>query len=152
MNKFKSTFSNNSTDPKNVQSKTPKHLLMKNLKLTLVLPALAVFASCSQDPVEEVVDQNLVEPGTEVTAQDAMVETANPNTPQGVQDVYFAGQRIPVESFNGEYVYQGDIMIPKDMASTQEVKVVYEKGEMPTQEKYRKNFWKMAKQHSLLRD
>ncbi len=131
MNKFKSTFSNHSTDPKNVQSKTPKNLLMKNLKLTLVLPALAVLASCSQDPVEEVVDQNLVEPGTEVTAQGAMVETANPNTPQGVQDVFFAGQRIPVENFNGEYVYQGDIMLPKSMTSSQEVKLVYEKGETP---------------------
>ncbi|MGB7785637.1 MAG: M12 family metallopeptidase [Salinimicrobium sp.] len=105
---------------------------MKKLKLTLVLPALAVMASCSQDPVEDTVDQNLPEPGVEVVTDDAMVETANPNDPQGVQDIYFAGQKLPVENFNGEYVYQGDIVIPKSMASTQEVKVVYEKGEMPT--------------------
>ncbi|MGB7843822.1 MAG: M12 family metallopeptidase [Salinimicrobium sp.] len=105
---------------------------MKKLKLTLVLPALAVLASCSNDPVEETVDQNLPEPAIEVSVDDAMVETANPNEPQGIQDIYFAGQKIPVENFNGEYVYQGDIMIPKNMASTQEVKVVYEKGEIPT--------------------
>ena len=73
----------------------------------------------------------LLEPGIELPVDDAMVETANPNEPQGIQDIYFAGQKIPVENFNGEYVYQGDIMIPQSMASTQEVKLVYEKGESP---------------------
>lgn len=105
---------------------------MKNLKLALVLPALAVFASCSQDPVEETVDQNVIEPGTEIPVNNAMVETANPNKPQGIQDVYFAGQKLPVETLEGEYIYQGDIMLPKSLTTSQEVKLVFEKGEKPT--------------------
>ena len=59
MELFKSVSNNRSVNPKMVHSKTPQNLLMKKLKFALVLPALAVFASCSQDPVEEVVDQNV---------------------------------------------------------------------------------------------
>lgn len=111
-------------------SKTPQNLLMKKLKLTLVLPALAVLASCSQDPVEETVDQNLVD-NQEIEQSQVMTEVANPGTPQVVEEIFYAGRKISVENIDGNYVYQGDIMIPNSMVSKQEVKLVFEKGETP---------------------
>lgn len=103
---------------------------MKNLKLHYFFPAALLFASCSQDPAEEIIDSGLIE--SEVTEASASnIEEANPGASQGVQDIYFAGSKIPVETFEGDYVYQGDILIPMDMASTQEVKLVFEKGETP---------------------
>ena len=103
-----------------------QNLLMKNLKLSYVLPALAVFASCSQDPVEEP-EQSLAPELTEITA---MTEVANA-TPGSVSEKYFAGQKIPVENFDGDYVYQGDIILPKEMVTNSPVKMIYEKGETP---------------------
>ena len=111
-----------------------KHLLMKKTKLVYLLPALALFASCSKDPVDEIEEVNTTEPAVEIAATDEMTEVATEN-PGAVSDVYYAGQKIPVEDFNGDYVYQGDILIPKDMASTQEVKLVFEKGETPSENK-----------------
>ncbi len=111
-----------------------KHLLMKKTKLVYLFPALALFASCSQDSVDEVTEVNSTEPGVEISATDEMTEVATEN-PGNVSDVYYAGQKISVEELNGDFVYQGDIMIPKDMVSTQEVKLVYEKGETPPSNK-----------------
>ena len=104
---------------------------MKNLRIQFLLPALALFASCSQDPAEEITESGIAEPSVEENSEFS-IEMANPGTTQGVQDVYYAGRKIPVETFEGEYVYEGDIMIPSDMVSTQEVQLVYEKDEIPT--------------------
>lgn len=111
-----------------------KHLLMKKMKLVYLLPALALFASCSKDPVDEIEEVNTSELAVETAAADEMTEVATEN-PGAVTNVYYAGQKIPVEEFNGDYVYQGDILIHKEMASNQEVKLVYEKGETPVANK-----------------
>lgn len=111
-----------------------KNLLMKKTKLVYLLPALALFASCSKDPVDELGTENITDPTTEVAASDEMTEAATPN-PGSVSDVYYAGQKLTVENFNGDYVYEGDIVLPSDMVSNQEVKVVYEKGETPSANK-----------------
>lgn len=106
-----------------------KSLLMKKMKFAYLLPALALFVSCSKDSIEETEELNSTEPATEITS-DGMVEVVS-NDPGSVSNVFYAGQKLEVENFNGEYVYQGDIMFSPDMVSTQEVKVVYEKGETP---------------------
>ena len=99
---------------------------MKNLKLSYVLPALALFASCSKDPVEEP-EESILPETTEVAA---MTEVANA-TPGSVSEKYYAGYKIPVENFNGDYVFQGDIILPKEAVTNEPVKIVYEKGEVP---------------------
>lgn len=103
---------------------------MKNFKILYMLPALFLFASCSQDPAEEVIETGVIEPGVSKKA-DFILEVANPGSSQGVQDIFFAGRKIPVETFNGNYIFEGDIMIPQDMASSEEVKMVYESEETP---------------------
>lgn len=106
---------------------------MKKTKLAYLLPALAIFASCSKDSVEEPEELGITETATEIISEE-MVEVVS-NDPGSVSNVYYAGQQLEVENFNGEYVYQGDIMFSPDMVSTQEVKLVYEKGETPNTNK-----------------
>lgn len=107
---------------------------MNKFKLSYFLPALALLASCSKDSVEEVEEINETETSVEVFASEAEVEVAN-STPGSVSEVYYAGQQMPVESFNGDYVYQGDILFSKDMVTQEPVKMVFEKGETPTPNK-----------------
>lgn len=105
---------------------------MKRIKIYLLVPALALLASCSKDSEEEFEELG----NTEAVAQaEAMVEVANPEIPGNVTEVYFGGNKIPVEDFNGEYVYQGDIVLTKDMVSLEPVKLIYEKGETPPAQK-----------------
>lgn len=111
-----------------------KNLLMKKTKLVYLLPVLALLASCSKDPVDELEAENITDPTIEVASSDEMTEAATPN-PGSVSDVYYAGQKLAVENFNGDYLYEGDIVLPSDMVSKQEVKVVYEKGETPSANK-----------------
>ena len=102
---------------------------MKNLRFAYILPAFAVFASCSQDnpnELEELAASEL----TETIASDEAVELASPEL-GAVTDIYYAGQKLPVEEFNGDYVYQGDILLPPDMVTKEEVQLVFEKGETP---------------------
>ncbi len=106
---------------------------MKKIKLFLLLPALGVL-SCSEDSIEDY--EGLEENGnlTEITGED-ITERANPGEPGAVLDVYFAGHKLPVESFEGDYIYQGDILFSADMVTSEEVKLVYEEGEIPSGEK-----------------
>ena len=103
---------------------------MRKTKLSYLLPALTLLVSCSNDPAEELTESNIEEPSV-IEKNDFNLEVANPDTPTGVRDIYFEGRRIPVETFEGEFIYEGDIMIPSNLATTQEVKMVYEKGETP---------------------
>ena len=107
---------------------------MKNLKLQYFLPALLVLSSCSKDPVDGL-ESSITETSIEASFNEIAAEVANPGIPQGVQDVYFAGQKIPVEEYSGNYVYQGDILLLPDMVTKEEVKLVYEKGEIPSANK-----------------
>ncbi|MFD2518503.1 M12 family metallopeptidase [Salinimicrobium flavum] len=104
---------------------------MKKLKFIYLLPAIALFASCSKDNPNELEEINGTEPAVEMVETEAMAEVANENAPGNISEVYFGGHKIPVEDFNGDYVYQGDILLPPDMVSQQEVKMIYEKGETP---------------------
>lgn len=103
---------------------------MRNLKFTILLPALALIASCSKDNPNELEEINTTEPLIEIGSEDVMTELARPES-GAVTNIFYAGQELPVEEFNGDYIYQGDILIPKDMASKEEVKVVFEKDETP---------------------
>ena len=106
---------------------------MKKKRLFLLIPVLTLMA-CSQDSVEELEGTGVTEPaeGTEEFQGEAVLtEAANFNTPGAVTEVYFGGNQIPVEEFNGEYVYQGDIVLSNDMVSMVPQKLVFEKGETP---------------------
>ncbi|MFO7721281.1 MAG: M12 family metallopeptidase [Gillisia sp.] len=97
----------------------------------LLLPALAIL-SCSKDSVNELeeTEQQLIT--EELTAN---VEVAYPDELGKVSDVYFAGQKMPMEEINGDFVYQGDMLFRSDMVTSQPVKLIYEKGEEPPQQK-----------------
>jgi hypothetical protein len=123
-----------SAKPKNARLKIEKNLLMNKFKLAYLLPGIALVASCSKDAPEDIDQLNGTDQNIEITSSDAEVELANTN-PGAVLDVYYAGQQMPVESFNGDYVYQGDILFSKDMVTTEPVKLVYEKGETPSRNK-----------------
>lgn len=105
---------------------------MKRSKLLFLLPAFA-FLSCSDDSITDPLspEEQLIE-NEQVLAN---VEAAYPQEIGRVQDVYFAGEKLPVEEIDGEYIYQGDILLPADMLSSKEVKLVYEKGETPPAQK-----------------
>lgn len=99
---------------------------MKRLKLILLLPSL-VFIGCSEDPITDQIEN---ENQTQTSKQsDDITEVAFPDDYGNVTNVYYTGVKMPVENVNGQYVYQGDIIIPKNKASKSPVKVVYEKGE-----------------------
>ena len=103
---------------------------MKNFRFTYILPAIALFASCTQDNPEEIGELNGAEFAIEASATEEMAEVFSPES-GAVTNIFYAGQRLPVEEFNGDYVYQGDILLPKEMVSRTEVQLVYEKGEVP---------------------
>lgn len=60
---------------------------------------------------------------------------AYPTESGKLKDVYFAGQKITVEQIDGELIYEGDIIFSEDMVTANDVKLVYEKGETPPQQK-----------------
>lgn len=65
------------------------------------------------------------------TVYQEYTELAYPESKGEVTDVYYTGIKIPVENINGKYVYQGDIIIPKDKSTKSPVKLVFDKGEVP---------------------
>ncbi len=104
---------------------------MRKWNLMLLLPALAIL-SCSKDSVNELeeTEQQLIT--EEFTAN---VEVAYPDELGKVSDVYFAGQKMPMEAINGDFVYQGDMLFRSDMVTSESVKLIYEKGEELPQQK-----------------
>ena len=114
-------------------AKIKKTLRMKRSKLFYLLPALA-FIGCSKDTIEDIEGLEATEPSTtteEIVSDEVLTEAANLEAPGAVSEVYFGGMKIPVEDFNGEYVYQGDIVLSSDMVSHQPQELVFEKGETP---------------------
>lgn len=105
---------------------------MRKLKFLYLLPALVIF-SCSKDSVTELEKTEQQLTGKEEIA--ANVEVAYPEDFGLVSEVYFAGQKMAVEEIDGEFVYQGDIIFSADMLTSKDVKLVYEKGEEPSQQK-----------------
>ncbi|HSI69107.1 MAG TPA: M12 family metallopeptidase [Gillisia sp.] len=101
---------------------------MRRSNLLYLLPALA-FLSCSEDSIDPQTEEELV--GTEEVL--ANVEVAYPEDLGKVTEVYYAGQQISVEEIDGEYIYQGDIMLPANELSSSPVKLVYEEGETPSE-------------------
>lgn len=98
---------------------------MRKSALIYLLPALALV-SCSKDLTTDQEEQLITE------ETQANVEVAYPGETGKVSEYYFAGQQIPVEEINGDYIYQGDIMLPPNMLSVNPVKLVYEQGETPS--------------------
>ncbi len=104
---------------------------MRKWNLLYLLPALAIL-SCSKDSANELeeTEQQLIT--EELTSN---VELAYPDELGKVSEVYFAGQKMPMEEINGDFVYQGDMLFRSDMVTSQNVKLVFEKGEEPPQQK-----------------
>tara|TARA_R100000935_G_scaffold4400_2_gene10394 strand:- start:593 stop:1642 length:1050 start_codon:yes stop_codon:yes gene_type:complete len=103
---------------------------MRRLNLLYLLPALAIL-SCSEDSITPDTEEQLLE----TKELSANVEMAYPKDFGLLSEVYFAGQKITVEEIDGNYVYEGDIIFSNDMITSQDVKLVYEKGEVPSQQK-----------------
>lgn len=108
---------------------------MRKVNLLFILPALA-FLSCSKDEIstpDETEQQKIENP--ENSSLEANVEVAYPDDFGKLSEVYFTGQKITVEHLNGDLVFEGDILLTPDMVSSQEVKLIYEKGETPSTQK-----------------
>jgi hypothetical protein len=105
---------------------------MKNLKLIFLLPVLSILA-CSEDPISDQIETETQTQTQTSNLKADITEVAFPNDKGTVSNIYYTGMKMPVEDINGKYVYQGDIIIPKSQASKSPVKLVYEKGETPTQ-------------------
>ena len=104
---------------------------MKKSKF-LLLPVLAILA-CSKDPISENDETEAQLQPEEISNQ--QLEMAFPNNIGPVSQVYYAGQKMPVETHKGDYVYQGDIMIPANQTSKSPQSIVYENIDAIPQEK-----------------
>ncbi|MBZ9728766.1 M12 family metallopeptidase [Salegentibacter sp. JZCK2] len=104
---------------------------MKKCKF-LLLPVLAILA-CSKDPISE--NENAETQLKPEEISDQQSEMAFPNDLGPVSQIYYAGQKMPVEEHNGDYVYQGDIMIPVNQSSKSPQSIIYENKEAIPQEK-----------------
>ncbi len=98
---------------------------MRRIALFCFLPTLALV-SCSKDLTPDQEEQLIT------NETQANVEVAYPGETGKVSEYYYAGQQISVEEINGDYIYEGDIMLPPDMLSLDPVKLVYEQGETPS--------------------
>ena len=69
----------------------------------LLLPVLAILA-CSKDPITENAESETQLKSEEIT--DQLTEIAYPDQKGPVSEIYYGGQKMPVESQDGNYVYQ----------------------------------------------
>lgn len=82
--------------------------------------------SCSKDSVK---DYNSTDETTIIGKAGDNVEVAYPEQMGVVQDVYFVGQSIAVEQIDGNLVFEGDIILNRDMVSNQSQSFAYGKGQ-----------------------
>jgi hypothetical protein len=101
---------------------------MRKFKFLFVLPVLGILA-CSEDPIAE--NQESAEESQKNLFNQNLTEVAYPDQSGPTSQVYFAGQKLPVEEIKNAYVYQGDIIFPKNMVNLQPKKVVYQEGDTP---------------------
>ncbi|WP_037320923.1 M12 family metallopeptidase [Salegentibacter sp. Hel_I_6] len=94
----------------------------------LLLPVLAILA-CSKDPISEDVESETQLKPEEILEQ--QTEVAYPDQSGAVSEIYYAGQKMPVESQDGNYVYQGDILIPVNQTSKSPQDLILDKDETP---------------------
>ncbi len=103
---------------------------MRKLKLIFVLPVLT-FLACSEDPVSDQIEGGNETQTQSTIFQDDITEVAYPDNIGTVSKIYYTGLELAVENVDGNYIYEGDILIPKSKASKSPVQVIYEKGKAP---------------------
>ncbi len=111
-------------------------MMIKNTLLKILLLALGLtgfFHACIREaPGEDAVDALL--PEEQNSASVNPVEKAF-TSDAPVRDVYFAGQKIPVELHDDKFVYQGDILLPENLVTLEYVQRVFEKNDAPPSQK-----------------
>lgn len=98
---------------------------MRSSKLFFVLSLFALVA-CSEEPLD-----NVQENGTEASFKDDFTEMAFPDQFGEPMAVYFGERKLPVESLNGKYVYQGDILLPEEKTSLKSLGLILDSGALP---------------------
>ncbi len=94
-------------------------------KVILLLPFLMLFISCSEEVMEK---ESGITPAIANNDYDGAIE-AYP-FPGQLAEVYYGGTKLPVEIYHGEdYIFEGDIRLPKEYISLEEQKLIYEKNE-----------------------
>ncbi|SDR68859.1 M12 family metallopeptidase [Gramella sp. MAR_2010_147] len=102
---------------------------MKIFKCFIAIPLLALTA-CSDDNLSDSLTE---ENQSRSIFKDDFTEIAYPGEEGAVSNVYFAGRKLPVEEFNGQYVYQGDIFLPDaNISQTPPVNLILEADEKIT--------------------
>jgi hypothetical protein len=106
--------------------------MKESINILYLLFLLVVVTACSADQESGLVlneDQEKQLLNTESNVEFAY------STPGEMTEVYYAGQKIPVEIHEENVVYQGDILLHSDLISKENVKLIYEKGEKPPRNK-----------------
>ncbi|AVR46934.1 peptidase M12 [Christiangramia fulva] len=98
---------------------------MKSAKLLLGVAVFGLFA-CSQEPLETSQDNSV-----NASFKDDFTEMAFPDQFGDPVDVYFGERKLPVESINGKYVYQGDILLPENRTSFKPLGLILDPGILP---------------------
>ncbi len=73
---------------------------------TIILLVFFCFASCEKN-----LSENEQKTFTEETSSEPILELAYPDKKGTLTEIAYLGQRLPVEKFNEDYVYQGDIIL-----------------------------------------
>ncbi|WP_378185905.1 M12 family metallopeptidase [Aquimarina sp. W85] len=99
---------------------------MKIKNSLIMLSAALATIACSKD--ENLIEQEALHNEKE-TFQDA--ERAYFDKSGTVTEGYFLGLPISYENVEGNYIFEGDIIIPQDMITSKDTKAVLENGEFP---------------------
>lgn len=100
-------------------------------KILLILPAFILLFSCSEEIVEE---NEIFEPSAANLEYEGEI-TAYPYSGQ-FAEVYYGGTKLPVEVYDdSDFIFEGDIRLPKEHVSFVKEKLIYEKDEKPSSNK-----------------
>jgi len=100
---------------------------------SLLLLAALAMSSCSKDSASEIKPTESSNQITSTVLENEFTEIAYPNSQGTPTDIYYTGIKMAVENIDGNYIYQGDILIPMEQASKSPVKLVLEKGDKASQ-------------------
>ena len=78
-----------------------------------------LFSSCNED-------SQIVEPEAPLSET---VEMAYPELKGGINEGFYEGKKVMYEEVNGDYVYEGDILLDKKFVTDNYVELIYNKGD-----------------------
>lgn len=104
---------------------------MKNYYIIILL--ITLITSCNDESINDLENPEKNSAGIIESSNTEIV--AFPYS-GALSEVFYGGQKLPVEIYNADtYVFEGDIILSEKLITTEEVKLIYEKGENPPSNK-----------------